>query len=91
MVRYFGGDGRPSAIRAQDSFRFYQEDGSAGFGTFPITYSTPAEAHTVRSKTRRKRWRYADEMKRDDRCKEIPDRRCRENPGWNSVCFNVIN
>ncbi len=48
MVRYFGGDGRPSAIRSQDIFRFYQENGSIDFGTFPLSYSTPADAMTVK-------------------------------------------
>lgn len=48
MVRYFGGDGRPSTVRSQDIFRFYQENGSTDFGTFPLSYSTPADALTLR-------------------------------------------
>lgn len=48
MVRYFGGDGRASAVRSQDIFRYYQESGSAEFGTFPISYMTPSDAMTVK-------------------------------------------
>lgn len=48
MMRYFGGDGRPSTVRSQDIFRYYQESGSADFGTFPISYTTPSDAMTVK-------------------------------------------
>ncbi len=46
-VRYFDGDNGPSAIRSEDTFRYYQESGSANFATFPITYTTPFDAMTV--------------------------------------------
>lgn len=47
-VQYFSGDGRPSAVRSQDIFRYFQDSGSADFGTFPISYTTPSDALTVR-------------------------------------------
>ena len=37
----------PSAVRAEDTFRFYQEDAPTGFGTFPVVYSTPSDANLV--------------------------------------------
>jgi hypothetical protein len=46
--QYFDKSGLPSSIRAQDSFRFYQEDASQGFGTFPFQYTTPNDARFVR-------------------------------------------
>ena len=48
MVRYFGGDGRPSTVRSEDIFRYYQESGSANFGTFPISYTAPSDAMTIK-------------------------------------------
>jgi hypothetical protein len=46
--QYFDKSGLPSSIRAQDSFSFYQEDASQGFGTFPFQYTTPGDARFVR-------------------------------------------
>jgi hypothetical protein len=46
--RYFDKSGLPSSIRAQDSFRFYQENASQDFGTFPFQYTTPSDARFVR-------------------------------------------
>jgi hypothetical protein len=47
MLRYFGSDGKPSTLRSQDIFRYYAENGSIGFGTFPVSYTSPADASTV--------------------------------------------
>jgi hypothetical protein len=46
-LRYLSADGSPSSSRASDTFRWYQEDGAAGFGTFPAAYTTPADAKWV--------------------------------------------
>jgi len=47
-IRYFDGTGGVSQVRTQDVFRFYQENGTTGFGTFPIQYTTPSDASFVR-------------------------------------------
>lgn len=39
--------GQPSTVRAQDVFRFYQEDATQGFDTFPLLYTTPSDASSV--------------------------------------------
>jgi hypothetical protein len=47
-INYYVADGSPSAVRAQDAFRLYQEDSPNGFGTFPNAYVTPSDARSVR-------------------------------------------
>jgi hypothetical protein len=47
-IRYFAVDGSPSAVRAEDAFPLFQEDGNAAFGTFPNAYTTPTDARSVR-------------------------------------------
>ena len=47
-VRYFDARGAPSALRAADTFRYYQENATNGFATFPLSYTTPADARAVR-------------------------------------------
>ena len=44
---YFDGLQQPSSIRAQDTFRFFQEDSTQRFSTFPLRYTTPADARSV--------------------------------------------
>jgi hypothetical protein len=44
---YTDGSGRPSGVRGQDTFRFFQADSTQGFGTFPLRYTPPADAHAV--------------------------------------------
>ena len=46
-IHYFDGAGNPSAVRAQDVFRFFQEDATQGFGTFPLRYTPPPDAASV--------------------------------------------
>lgn len=46
-VHYLIAAGMPSAVRALDTFRFFQEDAPTGFGTFPLVYTTPADANLV--------------------------------------------
>jgi hypothetical protein len=46
-VRYLLAGGTPSALRVQDRFSWYQEDATAGFATFPVVYTTPADAARV--------------------------------------------
>jgi hypothetical protein len=38
---------RPSAIRENDTFRFFDEDATQGFATFPLQYTPPPDAHFV--------------------------------------------
>ncbi len=47
-IRYVDGSGRPSTVRPQDVFRFFQEHRTQGFGTFPLQYTTPNDARAVR-------------------------------------------
>jgi hypothetical protein len=47
-IRYFDGTGGVSQVRTQDVFRFYQENSTTGFGTFPLQYTTPSDARSVR-------------------------------------------
>ena len=47
-IQYYNSSGAPSALRAQDVFNYVQEDSPSGFGTFPLVYTTPADATTVR-------------------------------------------
>ena len=46
-VLYFQASGTVSAVRRQDSFAFFQEDSTTGFGTFPLQYTTPSDAASV--------------------------------------------
>jgi len=46
-ILYFQRDGTPSAIQADDTTSYFQEDSTIGFGTFPIQYTTPADAAFV--------------------------------------------
>lgn len=46
-VLYFQASGTPSAIRAQDTFSYFQEDHTVGFATFPVQYITPADCALV--------------------------------------------
>jgi hypothetical protein len=48
LIRYFDKSGQPSGVRAQDVFRYYQENGTNGFATFPLQYTTPGDAVFVR-------------------------------------------
>jgi hypothetical protein len=45
---YYDGQGNPSAVRAADFFRFFQEDSTTGFATFPMQYMPPNDAASVR-------------------------------------------
>ena len=47
-IRYFDGSGGSSQVRTQDVFRFYQENSTNGFETFPLQYTTPSDANFVR-------------------------------------------
>ncbi|HKA92037.1 MAG TPA: hypothetical protein VKE22_30445 [Haliangiales bacterium] len=47
-IRYFDVSGAPSAARAADFFRFFQEDGTQGFATFPLAFAPPADASAIR-------------------------------------------
>jgi hypothetical protein len=47
-VRYFKRDGSVSSVRAQDELDLYEEDSTDGFGTFPMTYTTPSDARSAR-------------------------------------------
>ncbi len=46
-VRYLRPDGHPSSFTAQETFMFFQEDSTNGFGTFPLQYTTPPDAASV--------------------------------------------
>jgi hypothetical protein len=46
-IRYLQGNGQPSAVRTSDVQGFYQEDGTTGFATFPLQYTTPSDAAFV--------------------------------------------
>ena len=44
---YFSATGVPSAQRPSDVFRFFQEDSTTGFATFPLRYKSPRDAQFV--------------------------------------------
>src|ERR1035437_800505 len=44
---YLSEAGVPSAVKAQDIFRFFQEDSTSDFQTFPFQYTTPSDATLV--------------------------------------------
>jgi hypothetical protein len=44
---YLDGSEQPSGIRDRDTFRFFQADSTRGFGTFPLRYTPPSDAHSV--------------------------------------------
>ncbi|MHB1865597.1 MAG: hypothetical protein ACYCO5_07350 [Acidobacteriaceae bacterium] len=46
-IIYFQANGNASAVRKQDSFAYFQEDSTTGFGTFPLQYTTPSDAAFV--------------------------------------------
>jgi hypothetical protein len=41
---YFSSAGAPSAVKTQDIFRFFEEDSTTDFQTFPLQYTTPSDA-----------------------------------------------
>jgi hypothetical protein len=41
---YFQSPGVPSAVKPQDVFRYFQEDTTNDFQTFPFRYTTPSDA-----------------------------------------------
>lgn len=47
-ILYIQGNGQTSIVRAADSFAYFQEDGTQGFGTFPVRYTTPKDCAFVR-------------------------------------------
>lgn len=47
-LTFFDCAGLPSSRRARDIFRFYEENGTDGFDTFPLLYRTPSDACYVR-------------------------------------------
>jgi hypothetical protein len=46
-IHYYNSQGSPSSIRATDTFRFFQEDSTNGFATFPVQYTPPIDAVSV--------------------------------------------
>jgi hypothetical protein len=46
-IHYFDSAGLPSTVRTNDTFRYFQEDNTSGFGTFPMKYTTPGDTHFV--------------------------------------------
>jgi hypothetical protein len=44
-IRYFDSAGLPSGVRTHDTFRYFQEDSTTGFGTFSMKYTTPGDTH----------------------------------------------
>jgi hypothetical protein len=47
-ILYLQENGQLSIVRAQDSFAYFQEDSTQGFGTFPLLYTTPKDCALVR-------------------------------------------
>jgi hypothetical protein len=47
-ILYLQENGQPSIVRAQDSFAYFQEDSTKGFGTFPLLYTTSKDCALVR-------------------------------------------
>jgi hypothetical protein len=46
-ILYLQSNGMPSAVRAHDTFSYFQEDSTTGFATFPVQYITPDDASFV--------------------------------------------
>jgi hypothetical protein len=46
-LHYSNSQGSPSSIRPTDVFRFFQEDSTNGFATFPVQYTPPDDAASV--------------------------------------------
>jgi hypothetical protein len=46
-ILYFQTDGTPSAVHPQDTFTYFQEDSTTGFGAFPVQYTTPSDAALI--------------------------------------------
>jgi hypothetical protein len=46
-IEYFQSNGEPSAIRGEDRFSYFQENSTGDFATFPVQYTTPADAAAV--------------------------------------------
>jgi hypothetical protein len=44
---YLQSSGAPSAIKAQDIFRYFQENSTGDFQTFPMQYTTPADTASM--------------------------------------------
>jgi hypothetical protein len=47
-VNHYQASGQASAVRASQTFRYFQENGAPDFRTFPIQYRTPSDAASVR-------------------------------------------
>lgn len=47
-IQYFQPSGEPSAVRLENQFSYFQEDSTGDFKTFPLQYTTPADAAAVR-------------------------------------------
>jgi hypothetical protein len=45
---YLQANKKPSAVKASDTFRYFQENAAINFMTFPMQYTTPADAAYVR-------------------------------------------
>jgi hypothetical protein len=46
-IHYFTSAGSPSSVRSSDTFRYFQENSTTGFNTFPLQYTTPSDADTL--------------------------------------------
>jgi hypothetical protein len=46
-ILYLQESGAPSSLRPGDTSAWFQEDATTGFATFPVTYTTPADAARV--------------------------------------------
>ncbi len=46
--RYYNSSGKPSTIKAADTFRYFQENSVTDFHTYPFQYKTPSDAASVR-------------------------------------------
>jgi hypothetical protein len=47
IVHYLTSDGAVSSVKASDTFSYFQENSTTGFGTFPLVYTTPPDAVAV--------------------------------------------
>ena len=47
IFKYFKKTGAASAVKTEDSFRFFQENSTKQFRTFPMQYTTPSDASLV--------------------------------------------
>src|SRR5262249_7811259 len=45
---YLDSQGNPSAVRESDVFRFFQENSTTGFATFPMQYTAPSDAESMK-------------------------------------------